>query len=191
MDAITYPVGGRSGRRQDFDIRLWCKADIGLNSPENNSSDGVWSNRSFVFWCVKSSKEVTRELRKRIVARAHDYDPIAASGQSDQQVATGCAFWKSKGLSAAPLDFTNNIVAADAAIDRTAEINGRRHDQNILVAQPASKAVHQGVSHKTNRAIAVGLKHNEQAARERVQGLERGRYLVGVVGKVVDHGYSI
>ena len=37
----------------------------------------------------------------------------------------------------------------------------------------------------------MGLKHQQQAAGERVQGFERGRYLVGVVGKIVDHGYFI
>src|SRR5262245_9825582 len=37
----------------------------------------------------------------------------------------------------------------------------------------------------------MGLKHQQQAAGERVQSFERGRYLVGVVGKIVDHGYFI
>jgi len=74
------------------------------------------------------------ELRKRIVARAHDYDAITTTGQPDQHVATGVAVWKRKGLSAVPLDFGNKIFAADAAIDRAAEINGLGHDQNILIA---------------------------------------------------------
>ena len=137
------------------------------------------------------SKKLLRELRKRIVARAHDDDPITAMGQLDQQVATGSAIWKSKSFSATALDFTNNITAADAAIDCAAEINGLRHDQNILIVQPVCKAADQGIPHKTNWAIAMGLKHQQQAARERVQGLERGRYFVRVVGEVVDHGYSI
>ena len=33
-------------------------------------------------------------------------------------------------------------IFADAAVDRAAEINGLGHDQNILIAQPACKAVH-------------------------------------------------
>jgi len=37
----------------------------------------------------------------------------------------------------------------------------------------------------------MGLEHHKQAAGERVQGFERGRYLGGVVGKIVDHGYFI
>ncbi len=74
------------------------------------------------------------ELRKRIVARAHDYDAITTAGQPDQHVATGAAAWKRKGLSAVPLDFANKIIAADAAIDRATEINGLGHDQNILIA---------------------------------------------------------
>jgi hypothetical protein len=94
-----------------------------------------WSgNRTFVFCHRKPSKEFICELRERIVARAHDYDAITTTGQLDQHVATGAAIWKSKGLSAAPLDFANNIIAADAAVDRAAEINGLGHDQNILIA---------------------------------------------------------
>jgi hypothetical protein len=91
-------------------------------------------NRTFAFCHRKPSKELICELRKRIVARAHDYDAITTTGQPDQHVATGAAVWKSKGLSAAPLNFANNIIAADAAVDRAAEINGLGHDQNILIA---------------------------------------------------------
>ena len=83
-----------------------------------------------------------RELRKRIVARAHDHNAVTTTGQPDQHVATGAAVRKRKGLSAAPLDFANNIVAADAAVDRAAEINGLGHDQNVLILQPSCKAVH-------------------------------------------------
>ena len=91
-------------------------------------------NRTFVFCHRKPSKELICELRKRIVARAHDYDAITTTGQPDQHVATGAAVRKSKGLSAAPPDLANNIIAADAAVDRAAEINGLGHDQNILIA---------------------------------------------------------
>ena len=82
------------------------------------------------------------ELRKRIVARAHDHDAITTTGQPDQHVATGAAVLKSKSLSPAPLDFANNIFAADATVDCAAEINGLGHDQNILIPQPACKAPH-------------------------------------------------
>ena len=82
------------------------------------------------------------ELRKRIVACAHDYDAITMMGQPDQHVATGATVWKSKGLSAAPLDFANKIVAPDAAVDRAPEINGFGHDENIFIAQAAYKAAH-------------------------------------------------
>ena len=91
-------------------------------------------NRTFAFCHRKPSKELRCELRKRIVARAHDYDAITTTGQPDQHVATGAAVWKSKGISAAPLDFANDILAADAAVDRAAEINGLGHDQNIFIA---------------------------------------------------------
>ena len=83
-----------------------------------------------------------RELRRRIVARAHDHDAVTTTGQADQHVTTGATVRKSKGLQAAPLDFANDSVAADAAVDRAAEINGVGHDQNILIAQPVCKAVH-------------------------------------------------
>jgi hypothetical protein len=81
-------------------------------------------NRTFVSCQCKPSKEFMCELRKRIVARAHDHDAITTTGQPDQHVATGAAVLKSKGLSPAPLDFANNIFAADATVDCAAEING-------------------------------------------------------------------
>lgn len=81
-------------------------------------------------------------MRKRIVPRAHDHDAITTTGQPDQHIATGAAVRKRKGPSAAPLEFANYIVAADAAVDRAAEINGLGHDQNIFIAQPACKAAH-------------------------------------------------
>jgi hypothetical protein len=37
-------------------------------------------NRTFVFCHSKPSKEFICELRKRIVARAHDYDAITTTG---------------------------------------------------------------------------------------------------------------
>src|SRR5262249_43713965 len=148
-------------------------------------------NRTFVFYHRKPSKELMCELRKRIVACAHDHDAITTTGQPDQHIATGAAVWKSKGLSAAPLDFANNIVAPDAALDRATEIDGLGHDQNILIAQTACETTHEGVLHQTNRAVAMGLKHQQQAAGESVQGFERGGYFVGVVRKIVNYGNSI
>ena len=139
----------------------------------------------------KPSNEFMCEPRKQIVARAHDYDAITTTGQSDQGVATSDAVWESKGLSTMPFNVANNFAASDAAVDRAAEIYGLGHDQYVLIVQSARKAVHQGVPHQTNRAVAMGLKHQQQAAGKRVHGFERGRYLVGIMGKVVDHGYSI
>src|SRR5262249_12671125 len=69
------------------------------------------------------AKQLACELRQRIVARAHDDDAIAATRQLDQHVAAGGAVGKSKRLSTTPLDFANDIAAADAAVDRAAEIN--------------------------------------------------------------------
>src|SRR5262245_20284692 len=96
-------------------------------------------------WHRKPPKQLTCELRERIIARAHDHDAIATTGQTDQHVAAGDAVRKSEGLSTTPLDFANNIAAADAAVDRAAEINGLGHDQNVLSLQAACKVVHQGV----------------------------------------------
>ena len=74
------------------------------------------------------------ELRKCVVARAHDDDAITTTSQVDQHIATGAAVGKGKGLPAAPLDFANKLIAADATVDRAAKINRLRHDQNILIA---------------------------------------------------------
>src|ERR1700704_716835 len=105
------------------------------------------------------------ELRKRIVARAHDHDAIATTGQPDQGVATGAAVWESKGLSTMPFNFANNFAASDAAVDGAAEIYRLGHDQNVLIVQPARKAVHQGVPHQANRAVAIRLKNKQEAAQ--------------------------
>src|SRR5712691_7030183 len=86
--------------------------------------------RTYILCHCKPSKELTCELRKRIVARAHDHDAIAGTGQPDQQVAAGGAIRKSKGRSPTLLDCANDIVAADAAVDRAAEVNRLGHDQN-------------------------------------------------------------
>ena len=82
------------------------------------------------------------ELRKRVISRTHDHDAIPTASQLDEHVATSATVWKSKGLPARPPDFANNFVASDAAVHRAAEINGLRHNQNILIAQSACKAAH-------------------------------------------------
>jgi hypothetical protein len=110
-----------------------------LSAFDLRSSHG---SRTFVFCHRKPSEELLCELRKRIVSRAHDYDAIPTTGQFDQHVATRATVWKSKGLPAAPLDFANNIVAADAAVDRTAEINGLRHNENVVIAQSVCKTAY-------------------------------------------------
>ena len=114
------------------------------------------------------------ELRQRIIARAHDYDAVASTGQPDQHVTTAATVRKSKGLPTAPLNFANDIVAADAAVDSAAEINRLWHDKNILIVQPVCKALHQSIPHETNWAVAMGLKHQQQASRKRMQRFERG-----------------
>ena len=125
-------------------------------------------NQTVVVFHRKPSKEFMCKLRKRIIARAHDYDAVASTGQPDQHVTTAATVRKSKGLPTALLNFANNIVAADAAVDSAAEINGLWHDKNILLAQPVCKALHQSIPHETNRAVAMGLKHQQQASRKRV-----------------------
>ena len=132
-----------------------------------------------------------REHRKRIVAGSHDHDAVATTGQLDQAVAASVTIWKGEGFSTTPFDLANDFSAANAAVDRAAEIYGLGHNQNVISVQPVRKAIHQGVLHQAHRAVAVRLKHQQQAAGKRVHGFERGRYLVGVVGKIVDHRYFI
>src|SRR6516164_11385651 len=112
------------------------KADI-LGGLEITGWHSNLRQSSVVSRQCKPSKEFICELRKRVVARAHDHEAITTAGQADQHVATGAAVWKSKGLAAAPLDFANDIVAADATINCAAEVNWLGHDQNILITQPA------------------------------------------------------
>ena len=53
---------------------LPLRADICVNLQSRSG------NRTFVFCHRKPSKEFICELRKRIVARAHDYDAITTTG---------------------------------------------------------------------------------------------------------------
>jgi len=101
------------------------------------------------------------EMGKRIVARSHDHNSIATTGQPNQSVTAAATVWKSKDIATMPFNFANNFATSDAAVDSTAEIYGLRHDQNVLIVQPTHKAIHQGVSHQTNRAVAVRLKHQQ------------------------------
>ncbi len=127
------------------------------------------------------------EMRKRIVARAHDHNSIATTRQLNQRVTAAATVWKSNRMTPLPFNVADNVAASNAAVDGTAEIYRLRHEQNVLIVQPVHKAIHEGISHQTNRAVAMRLKHHQQAAGKRVQGLERSRNLVGVVSKVVDH----
>src|SRR5262249_33670558 len=136
-DTLVSPLTVRIEARP---VPPWVKCPLLVRSRHLGLNHQVAIGPSFV--TVKSSKKPVCELRKRIVARPHDHDTIARTSQPDQHVATGAAVWKSKGLSARPLDFANKIFAPNAAVDRAPEINGLGHDENIFIAQPACEAVH-------------------------------------------------
>jgi hypothetical protein len=64
------------------------------------------------------------EMRKRVVARSHDHNSIATTGQPNQSVAAAAAVWKSKGIATMPFNFANNFATSNTAVDSTAEIYG-------------------------------------------------------------------
>jgi uncharacterized protein YjdB len=101
------------------------------------------------------------EMRKRIIARAHDHNAIATTGNLDHSVAAAGTVWKSKRMTTLLFNIANNVATSNAAVDRTAKIDGLRHVQNVLIVQTVYKAIHQGVSHQTNRAVAMRLKHQQ------------------------------
>jgi hypothetical protein len=80
------------------------------------------------------SNKFVCELRKRFVARAHNHDAIAMTGQSDKGVAAGAAIRKRKSLSTTPFNFTYHFATSNAAINSAAEIYRLGHDQNVLIA---------------------------------------------------------
>jgi hypothetical protein len=110
--------------------------------------------------------KLLRELRQRIVARAHDHDAIAGTGQLDQAVAAGAAVRKGKGLSAAPFDFADDVAAADAAVDRAAEIDRLGHDQNVLVVQPAPQSSPPGRPSSCGSGRSHGAETSAAGGRE-------------------------
>jgi hypothetical protein len=96
----------------------------------------------------KPPQEFKREHRKRIVAGSHDHDAIATTGQLDQAAAASVTIWKGQGCSTTPFDLANDFSAANAAVDRAAEICRLGHDQDVISVHPVRKAVHQGVLHQ-------------------------------------------
>lgn len=83
---------------------------------------------------VNPSNKLMCELRKRFVARAHNHNAIATTGQSDKGVAAGAAIRKCKCLSTTPFNFTYDFTTSNAAINSAAEIYRLGHDQNVVIA---------------------------------------------------------
>jgi hypothetical protein len=82
---------------------------------------------------LNPSHKFAAELRKRIVARSHDHNTIAAAGQSDKSVAAGAAIRICKSFSTTSFNFAYNVAASNAAVDSSAEIYRLGHRQDILI----------------------------------------------------------
>ena len=83
---------------------------------------------------------------------------------------------------------SDDVLAGDAAIDGTTEIDRVRHQQHIVGVHVAREALNERIAHQSQRAEAVRLEHDQQTAWEGVQRVERGGDLIGVVAEIVDDG---
>ena len=88
---------------------------------------------------VNASNNLTRELRKRFVSRAHNHNTIATAGQSDKGVTAGVAIRKYKSLSTMPFDFRGNVATSNTTIDSAAKIYRLGHNQNVSSRSPLTK----------------------------------------------------
>jgi len=81
---------------------------------------------------AKPRHKFRRELRKRVVARAHDDDSIAGSGDLDQPVTTLGAIGIDMGLASPRCNTRHDISAGNTAVRGAAEIDRLQHDENIF-----------------------------------------------------------
>src|SRR6516165_7577971 len=101
---------GRFGRVKHVASRVKHLArspPSGLRGAGRRDRPSWGSKRTLFLYRCNPSKELTRELRKRVVARAHDHDAVAATSQADQQIAAAGAIRKGKRLSTTARDFSN------------------------------------------------------------------------------------
>src|SRR5262249_35480393 len=85
---------------------------------EPNLSKRLNEPGSTALFCLrKPSKQFMCKLRKRIVARAHDYNSIGRTRKVDQSIAAGVAVRKDKRFSPSSFDVADNVVASNAAVD--------------------------------------------------------------------------
>ena len=89
-----------------------------------------------------------------------------------------------------PFDLANYFPASTLRSVVPPKYTGSGITRTSSSCNPAHKAVHQGIPHQTDRAIAMRAKHQQQAeAACMVSSV--ARYLVGIVGKIVNDGYFI
>src|SRR5580693_4153734 len=111
--------------------------------------------------------------RKRVVARAHNENPVAGSRMFHKKVAASGAIGKGEGLAALRADASCDVLARHLARNRPAEIDRLGHDEHVAWPQRARKGRNEALAHQLQRAKAVRLEHDEQPSRKVVQGSER------------------
>jgi hypothetical protein len=129
-----------------------------------------------------------REGRKRIIACAHDQNPVTGFGDGAQH---GAAIGADvRAMFARRRHARNDCVGALAAINCATEINRIGHDQHIIGRHICRKHLNQLITHLFERAVTMRLKHHQQPPGEGVERAECGGDLIGVMPEIIDHGHA-
>lgn len=95
------------------------------------------------------------------------------------------------GSSSALPDCVDDVLAADNAVSGAPIICRIGHDQHVVRVQVARKTIDKFGAHEIQRAKAVRLKHDNQAAGKLVKRVQCRCDLVGVVREVVNDSDAV
>ena len=140
------------------------------------------------FLCCELPDQIGGEFAQRIVARAHDQDPVAVARLGDQPLADGRALGDMFGVALRSADPLGQPVGPAALVDRAALIDRVGQIEPVVGRHAVGEAGGQLLAHLGDRAEAVRLEHDQQPPRLRAQRRQRRVDLVGIVREIVDDG---
>src|SRR5690606_33890393 len=88
------------------------------------------------------------------------------------------------------VDQLDDTFAADAAVDRAAEIDRIAEQGDVFGAELGGESLRQLVAHLSQRAVAMRLEEGDHPAGMALESAQRGAALLGVVAEIVDHGHA-
>ena len=89
------------------------------------------------------------------------------------------------------LDQLDDPLAAFAAVDGAAEIDGVAQDRNVLGSEQIGEDVRQFMPHLPKRTVTVRLEEGDYATLMRFEGAQRGGAFLWVVAEIIDHRHPV